>query len=150
MAIDQVNLATVEKMWRREVEAATTYRHLADREHDTKRKEILIRLADQEDHHADRWAERIALSTGRSEMRVRGADAVSSFGIRFTEVYVRRDGHWLLTAWEATRLPGNSAGERSRAGLASTKPKQGALSLAANRLELLYRRNAHRLQMSVR
>jgi hypothetical protein len=29
--IDKVNLATVEKMWRREVEAATTYRHLADR-----------------------------------------------------------------------------------------------------------------------
>ena len=28
MAIDKVNLATVQNMWRREVEAATTYRHL--------------------------------------------------------------------------------------------------------------------------
>jgi hypothetical protein len=46
----------------------------------------------------------IALAMGRSQMRVRNATGVSSFGIRFTEVYVRREGHWLLTAWEATRL----------------------------------------------
>ena len=45
MAIDKSNLATVEKMWRREVEAAATYRHLANRERDLRRKEILIRLA---------------------------------------------------------------------------------------------------------
>jgi len=46
----------------------------------------------------------LALATGRSQMRVRNAAGVSSFGIRFLEVYVRRDGRWLLTAWEATRL----------------------------------------------
>ena len=46
----------------------------------------------------------LALATGRSQMRVRNAAGVSSFGIRFIEVYVRRDGRWLLTAWEATRL----------------------------------------------
>jgi hypothetical protein len=91
----------------------------------------------------------LALSTGRSQMRLRNSAGVSSFQIRFTEVYVRRDAHWLLTAWEATRLPDNSAG-RSRGELASTKPKQGALSFAASRLELLYRRNAHRLQLPVR
>jgi predicted membrane protein (TIGR00267 family) len=51
-------------MWRREVEAATTYRHLANREHDQKRKDILIRLAEQEDRHAERWADRIQLATG--------------------------------------------------------------------------------------
>ena len=65
MAIDKVNLATVEKMWRREVEAATTYRHLAERERDPKRRDILMRLAEQEDNHAARWAERIAAATGR-------------------------------------------------------------------------------------
>jgi hypothetical protein len=92
----------------------------------------------------------LALATGRSQMRVRSAAGVSSFGIRFTEVYVRRDGRWLLTAWEATKLPANSAGERSRAGLASTKPKLGVFGFAASRLELLYRRNARKLQMSVR
>ncbi len=69
MAIDKANLATVEKMWRREVEAATTYRHLASRELDTKRKDILTRLADQEEHHATRWAERIADATGRTPDR---------------------------------------------------------------------------------
>jgi len=63
--VDKHNLATVEKMWRREVEAATTYRHLAGREVDQKRKNILLRLADQEDKHAARWSERIALATGR-------------------------------------------------------------------------------------
>ena len=65
MAIDKINLATVEKMWRREVEAAATYRHLAARERDTKRRDILLRLAEQEEKHAARWSERLALTTGR-------------------------------------------------------------------------------------
>ena len=64
MSIDKVNLATVEMMWRREVEAATTYRHLAGRESDAHRRDILIRLAEQEDKHAERWADRIQLTTG--------------------------------------------------------------------------------------
>jgi vacuolar iron transporter family protein len=63
--MDKANLATVEKMWRREVEAATTYRHLANRETDPKRRDILVRLAEQEEKHAARWAERIAAATGR-------------------------------------------------------------------------------------
>jgi Domain of unknown function (DUF4440) len=46
----------------------------------------------------------LALATGRSRVRVRKASGVSTFGIRFKEVYVRRGGRWLLTAWEATRL----------------------------------------------
>jgi VIT1/CCC1 family predicted Fe2+/Mn2+ transporter/rubrerythrin len=62
--MDPKNLATVENMWRREVEAAHTYRLLAEREHDPKRRDILIRLAEQEDTHATRWAERIRLATG--------------------------------------------------------------------------------------
>ena len=65
MAIDKVSLATVERMWRREVEAASTYKHLANREHDAKRRDILLRLADQEEKHAARWSERIAAATGR-------------------------------------------------------------------------------------
>ena len=67
--IDQANLATVEMMWRREVEAATTYKHLANREHDPRRRDILLRLADQEDKHAERWSERIAAATGRTPDR---------------------------------------------------------------------------------
>jgi VIT1/CCC1 family predicted Fe2+/Mn2+ transporter/rubrerythrin len=65
MALDKGNLATVEKMWRREIEAATTYRHLAEREPDPKRRDILMKLSNQEEHHAARWAERIAAATGR-------------------------------------------------------------------------------------
>jgi VIT1/CCC1 family predicted Fe2+/Mn2+ transporter/rubrerythrin len=63
--MDPKNLATVERMWRREVEAATTYRLLAGRENDPKRRDILIRLAEQEDNHASRWSERIHAATGR-------------------------------------------------------------------------------------
>jgi VIT1/CCC1 family predicted Fe2+/Mn2+ transporter/rubrerythrin len=65
MARDQHNQATVETMWRREVEAAHTYRLLAEREPNEKRRDILTRLADQEDRHAERWADRIATTTGR-------------------------------------------------------------------------------------
>ena len=67
--MDPINLATVEMMWRREVEAATTYAHLANRESDPKRKDILLRLAAQEENHAARWAERIAAATGKTPDR---------------------------------------------------------------------------------
>jgi vacuolar iron transporter family protein len=62
--MDPKNLATVRMMWQREVEAAATYRHLANRERDTKRRDILLRLAEQEEKHADRWSERIHAATG--------------------------------------------------------------------------------------
>jgi vacuolar iron transporter family protein len=64
--MDKINVATVEKMWRREVEAAHTYRLLAGREPDAKRRDILVRLAEQEEKHAARWSERLALVTGRT------------------------------------------------------------------------------------
>ena len=46
----------------------------------------------------------LALATGRSQMRVRNSAGLNSFTVRFTEVYVRRDGRWLLTAWQAKRI----------------------------------------------
>jgi VIT1/CCC1 family predicted Fe2+/Mn2+ transporter/rubrerythrin len=64
--MDSGNLATVRKMWQREVEAAAIYRHLAERERDVKRKDILRRLSEQEDKHAARWSERIQAATGRA------------------------------------------------------------------------------------
>src|SRR5262249_36245050 len=60
------NRARVRKMWAGEVEAAATYRHLADRERAPNRRQILIRLADQEDRHAARWSDRIAAATGHA------------------------------------------------------------------------------------
>lgn len=70
----------------------------------------------------------LALATGRSQMRVNSAAGISTFGIRFTEVYVRRDGHWLLTAWEATRSTGEIAS--SKAG----HPQNRSRGLSALRL----------------
>ena len=66
MAIDKANLATVEKVWRREVEAAATYRHLANRDPDPRRKDILNRLAEQEEHHAARSRRSRSSSSARS------------------------------------------------------------------------------------
>ena len=43
----------------RELEAAATYRSLADKESDPKRKEILIKLANTEEIHAEKWAEKL-------------------------------------------------------------------------------------------
>ena len=53
-------------MWRREVEAAHTYKLLAEREPDPRRRALLLRIAEQEDKHAARWSERIALVTGHA------------------------------------------------------------------------------------
>jgi len=46
----------------------------------------------------------LALVTGREDMRVRNSAGLSAFSVRFTEVYVRRDGRWLLTAWQTKPL----------------------------------------------
>src|SRR6266480_6597636 len=46
----------------------------------------------------------LALATGRSAMRVRNSAGLSSYSVKFTEVYIRRDGHWLLTAWQTKRV----------------------------------------------
>jgi vacuolar iron transporter family protein len=47
------------KTWHREVEAAATYRALADRETDPRRRDILKRLVAAEQEHAAKWAARI-------------------------------------------------------------------------------------------
>src|SRR5678816_3180951 len=41
--------------WQAEVETAQTYRDLAERERDEKRKGILLRMAEAEERHAQRW-----------------------------------------------------------------------------------------------
>jgi len=45
------------------------------------------------------------VATGRAQMRVRSQDRQSSFAVRFTTVYVRREGRWQMVAWQSTRLP---------------------------------------------
>src|SRR5207245_10599971 len=69
IALDKGKVATGHMRWRRGVDAGHTYRLLADGERDPKRRDILIRLAEQEEKRATRWAERITLTTGREPDR---------------------------------------------------------------------------------
>ena len=44
------------------------------------------------------------------EIKSRGIKVVSNgtpnaFGVRFTDVYTRRDGRWQMVTWQSTRLP---------------------------------------------
>src|SRR5207237_2786291 len=50
----------VRRNWRAEVESAQVYRELAAREADEKRKAILLRMAEAEERHAQRWAKKLA------------------------------------------------------------------------------------------
>src|SRR5213596_4002741 len=45
----------VQRNWQAEVETAQTYRDLAQRERDEKRRGILLRMAEAEERHAHRW-----------------------------------------------------------------------------------------------
>jgi VIT1/CCC1 family predicted Fe2+/Mn2+ transporter/rubrerythrin len=51
----QQTIGVVERNWRAEVETAQVYRDLAERERDDKRKGILLRMAEAEERHAQRW-----------------------------------------------------------------------------------------------
>src|SRR5213596_1287916 len=52
-------IEVVLKNWRAEVETARVYRDLAARESDEKRKAILIRMAEAEERHAQRWEQKL-------------------------------------------------------------------------------------------
>src|SRR5207249_11834624 len=45
----------VKRNWRAEVDTAQTYRDLAERERDERRKGVLLRMAEAEERHAHRW-----------------------------------------------------------------------------------------------
>src|SRR5881275_3683463 len=51
----QETIEVVKRNWRAEFETAQTYRDLAEREPDEKRKGILLRMAEAEERHAQRW-----------------------------------------------------------------------------------------------
>ncbi len=52
-------IEVVQRNWRAEVETAQVYRELAARETDEKRKAILLRMAEAEERHAQRWAKKL-------------------------------------------------------------------------------------------
>lgn len=46
-----------------------------------------------------------AVVTGRAALRVENRGQAMALPVRFTSVYVRKDGRWKLAAWQSTRLP---------------------------------------------
>src|SRR6202045_4328780 len=55
----QETVEVVKRNWRAEVETAEVYRDLAEREADEKRKGILLRMAEAEERHAQRWEKKL-------------------------------------------------------------------------------------------
>src|SRR6266487_4315353 len=49
----------VKRNWQAEVETAQTYRDLAERERDERRKAVLLRMAEAEERHAQRWEKKL-------------------------------------------------------------------------------------------
>jgi len=63
----------------------------------------------------------LALATGRADQHMRNSKGASQFTVRFTEVYVRREGRWLLSAWEARRLVAAASPASPQRGLSTTR-----------------------------
>src|SRR3954470_16287348 len=55
----QQTIDAARRSWQAEVETAQTYRDLAGREKDEKRKGILLRMAEAEERHAARWEQKL-------------------------------------------------------------------------------------------
>src|SRR5579862_6543745 len=43
--------------------------------------------------------------TGSCKISVNAGGRPNSFGVRFTDVYAKRNGRWQMVAWQSTRLP---------------------------------------------
>jgi len=43
--------------------------------------------------------------TGAARIHVMSNGRPNQFGVRFTDVYVHRNGQWQMVAWQSTRLP---------------------------------------------
>jgi ketosteroid isomerase-like protein len=43
--------------------------------------------------------------TGIAQIKVVSNGTPNSFGVRFTDIYAKRDGRWQMVTWQSTRLP---------------------------------------------
>lgn len=43
--------------------------------------------------------------TGVAQIKVMSGGKPNAFGVRFTDVYTRRDGRWQMVTWQSTKLP---------------------------------------------
>lgn len=53
-------IAALKQNWKREKEGARTYRNLAQQERDAVRRSVLIKMADTEESHAQKWERKLA------------------------------------------------------------------------------------------
>ena len=51
---------SLQQNWRSETQSARMYRDLADAEQDSRRKAVLLRMAEAEERHAARWSKKLA------------------------------------------------------------------------------------------
>ena len=43
--------------------------------------------------------------TGIAQIKVVSNGTPNAFGVRFTDVYAKRNGNWQMVTWQSTRLP---------------------------------------------
>ena len=43
--------------------------------------------------------------TGIAQIKVVSNGTPNAFGVRFTDIYAKRDGRWQMVTWQSTRLP---------------------------------------------
>ena len=43
--------------------------------------------------------------TGIAQIKVTANGSPLAFGVRFTDVYAKRDGRWQMVTWQSTKLP---------------------------------------------
>jgi vacuolar iron transporter family protein len=59
MPNDPESIDALKENWKAELQTARVYRELAARESDQKRRDILVRMAEAEERHAARWAQKL-------------------------------------------------------------------------------------------
>jgi hypothetical protein len=56
------------------------------------------------DVKAQDFGETVVL-TGIAQIKVVSNGTPNAFGVRFTDVYAKRNGRWQMVTWQSTRLP---------------------------------------------
>src|ERR1700704_6224478 len=86
MPKDPESIEALKENWRAELQTARVYRELAEDEKDPKRKAILVRMAEAEERHAARWAQKL------TELGVPPPELKDSLGQRLSRWWNRVAG----------------------------------------------------------
>ncbi len=70
-------IAALQQNWQREIEGVRTYRDLAQKERDAGRRAVLVKMADAEQRHAQKWERKLA------ELGAESPKEQRSLGVRF-------------------------------------------------------------------